>query len=316
MRSPCLALFQLPRIAWLGLVVAGWAGAALSQEASPSPDRVLATVDGQPIWTHEVEREVKRVLGNRKAEPGALAALRTKALQQLIDRRLVLRYLADHGFGASDQDIDVAIQRVRKQLAQQEVLLEDYLQRAGLTEDEFRQVLAWQIGWRRYLERFITDENLERYFDKHRRDFDGTTMRVAHILFRVEPGGDARALSQALERTERVRRQILSGQLTFADAAKRYSQAPSADRGGDLGSIGRHGPMPEPFSRAAFALEKGELSQPVVTSAGVHLIQCRDIQPGTRTWQQARHELVPAVTQYLFQWVADQQRPHATIQRK
>jgi len=285
-----------------------------AQEPSVADDRVVATVDGQPIYAREVERELGRVVGKRKVEPAALAALREKTRSQLVDRRLILAYLVDKGFAASSQDIDLAVNRVRKQLAQQEVSLADYVKDAGMSMDEFRHTLQWQIGWRRYLQKFITDENLERYFEKNRRHFDGTEMRVAHILFKVEPRNDQRALSDANDRAEQVRQQIAAGDTSFDDAAAKHSDAPTGADGGDVGFIARHQPMPEPFSRAAFALEEGQISQPVVSPVGVHLIQRVEIRPGKHTWQDVRTKLVPAVTQYLFEWVADQQRPKATVE--
>jgi peptidyl-prolyl cis-trans isomerase C len=305
-------------IALLGAMLAAcaFAQAASEQDSPVADDCIAATVNGEPIYAREVERELARVLGKRKAEAAALAALRTKALSQLVDRRLILAHLAENGFAASSQDIDLAISRVRKQLAQQEVSLEAYVKDAGMSMDEFRHTLAWQIGWRRYLQKFITDDNLQRYFDKHRRQFDGTEMRVAHILFKVEPRNDEQALSEAIALAEQVRRQIQSGELSFADAAAKHSDAPTGTDGGDIGFIARRQPMPEPFSNAAFALDKGQISQPVVSPVGVHLIQCLEIKPGKSTWQDVRTKLVPAVTQYLFEWVADQQRPKATVEIK
>jgi len=288
--------------------------AASAQDSTAPDDRIAATVDGQPIYAREVERELARVVGKRKIEPAALTALRQKARSQLVDRRLILAYLADKGLAASSQDIDLAIGRVRKQLAQQEVSLDDYVKDAGMSMDEFRHALNWQISWRRYLQKFITDDNLQRYFDKHRRQFDGTEIRVAHILFKVTPRNDEEALSDAIDRAEQIRQQILSGELSFADAAREHSDAPTGANGGDIGFITRHQPMPEPFSQAAFALDKGQTSQPVVSPVGVHLIQCAEIKPGKNTWQDVRTKLVPAVTLYLFEWVADQQRPNATIE--
>lgn len=289
---------------------------ASAQDPPAAEDRIVASVDGQPIYAREVERELARVVGKRKIEPAALAALREKARSQLVDRRLILAYLADNGFAASTQDIDLAISRVRKQLALQEVSLEEYVKDAGMSMGEFRITLQWQIGWRQYLQKFITDDNLQRYFDKHRRQFDGTELRVAHILFKVEPRNDEQALSKAIEHAEKVRQQIQSGELSFAKAATKHSDAPTGAGGGDIGFIARRRPMPEPFSRAAFALDKGQISQPVVSPVGVHLIRCLEIKPGKNTWQDARSRLVPAVAQYLFEWVADQQRPIATIEIK
>jgi parvulin-like peptidyl-prolyl isomerase len=73
--------------------------------------------------------------------------------------------------------------------------------------------------------------------------------------------------------------------------------------------------MPEPFSQAAFALMAGEISQPVTTTFGVHLIQVTEIKPGQRTWQEAAGELKLAMRAYLFRWLAGKQRGAAKIER-
>lgn len=67
------------------------------------------------------------------------------------------------------------------------------------------------------------------------------------------------------------REQIVDGKAQFADLAQKYSDCSSAKRGGDLGPFGR-GAMQKPFEEAAFALKVGELSEPVFTDSGVHII--------------------------------------------
>lgn len=279
--------------------------------AEPAAERapaVLATVDGQPITDREVERELARVVGRRQLTPAALAQLREATLAQLIDRALVAQYLEQTGFGATDQEIERELQRVRKRLEQQQLTLDQYLQRSGMTTDELRRSLAWQIAWPRFLERHRTEENLERYFQQRRRDFDGTQVVVAHILLRVESPDDPPSRAATIAAAEKLRSQIAAGELTFADAARQHSVAPTAADGGRIGAIGRRQPMPEPFAQAAFALEPGQISPPVVTAFGVHLIQCLEIQPGTKRWQDVRDELEAAVGQYLFRWAAERQR--------
>jgi parvulin-like peptidyl-prolyl isomerase len=71
--------------------------------------------------------------------------------------------------------------------------------------------------------------------------------------------------------------------------------------------------MHESFSRAAFALKEQEVSPPVITPFGVHLIRCAEINPGQRTWQDARQALTAAVTRYLFDWAAEKERSKAEI---
>ncbi|CAB0035395.1 unnamed protein product [Trichogramma brassicae] len=80
-----------------------------------------------------------------------------------------------------------------------------------------------------------------------------------------------RSKSEALELVKSYREQIVSGEASFGDLASKYSDCSSAKRNGDLGPFSR-GTMQKPFEEAAFALKVGEISQPVDTDSGVHII--------------------------------------------
>ncbi|KAL1429763.1 hypothetical protein MTO96_015793 [Rhipicephalus appendiculatus] len=80
-----------------------------------------------------------------------------------------------------------------------------------------------------------------------------------------------RTKEEALSLIKGYREQIVSGKATFEELASQFSDCSSAKRKGDLGTFGR-GAMQKPFEDAAFALSVGELSEPVFTESGVHLI--------------------------------------------
>lgn len=297
-------------------------------EEVPAPI-LAATIDGTAVHAADVQRQLERSLRGRAVEESARPSLQARALGYLVERALVLQYLDKYKLGATPDEIELAIARLEKQLQGRGMSLEEYLARQELTRDKLREALAWQIGWPRYLDRYLTEENLRNFFERHRAQFDGRRVRVAHILLRVAPrvaagqggdeatgsGGSAEetALSEALERARRLREEILGGKLAFADAARRDSESPSGRDGGELGWIERHQPMPEPFSAAAFALKVDEVSPPVVSPLGVHLIRCQEIQPGEKSWRDVEPDLRAAVTRYLFDWTAARQRPHTTI---
>ena len=67
------------------------------------------------------------------------------------------------------------------------------------------------------------------------------------------------------------RAQITAGRVSFEELASKYSDCSSARNGGDLGMFGR-GQMQKPFEDASFALNVGQLSEPVFTDSGVHII--------------------------------------------
>lgn len=300
------------------LLAALYCAATAQDDATPlsESDRsqeVAAIVNDQEILVSEVDREVAKVVKDRQVTPQALATLQAQALEQLIGRRLVIKYLLDRKLGATQQEIASATARIEKQLKKQNLTLGEYLQSTNLTEQQFRRALAWEIGWTGYLESHLTDKNLENYFNKHRREFDGTQLRVSQILLKVK-SDDRRDWDAVLEEARGLRESIVSGSISFADAAKVRSQAPSAKKGGDIGLISRHEPMPESFSRIAFRLQKGDVSQPITTVFGVHLIQCTEIKPGQKPWQDVRPELRTAATRFLFDWIVNSQRKTAAIQ--
>jgi parvulin-like peptidyl-prolyl isomerase len=292
------------------LLAATLAAKASSQEPTSA---VVATIDGDPVLAAEVERELASAYRGRKLADDERRSLLPRARDQVIDRRLVLRRLVRTGQAASQADVDLALSRLEKQLAERNLTLAEHCREIGLAIDDIRQTLLWQLTWQAYLDKQLTPQNLERYFAEHRRDFDGTRLKVAHIL--IKPAGEGEAANaEAVAQADIIRAKIDSGMLKFADAARKHSAGPSAADGGDIGWIERRTPMPEEFSAAAYALEVGEVSRPVKSKFGVHLIQVLEVKPGDKTAEDVAAILRPAVTRYVFGWLADKERETAKIE--
>jgi parvulin-like peptidyl-prolyl isomerase len=285
-------------------------------DADDAQQAVAATVDGRPIYAAQVERLIERTLGGRPPLEGfALVQMKARTLEQLVSRQLILSYLQTNGQAASKDDIDLELARIEKQLKQQGLSLDDYLQQSKLLDvDDLRGTLAWQLSWQRFLEPLMTEENLKKHFDRTHAHFDGTQLDVAHIRLPVEPRDDPQALQRTLDKAAALREEIVSGKVSFADAAKQHSVSPTAEDGGKLGRISRHSPQPEPYSATAFALKKGEISPPVVTAAGVHLIQCLEVHPGQKPFEAVRDEVQNDARRFLFEWVVERQRGNSKIE--
>jgi parvulin-like peptidyl-prolyl isomerase len=252
---------------------------------------------------------MQRALRDRPVDDALLPRLRYETLRKLVDRELVLLFLEERKLAATPDDVALAQTHLQQELKARGRSLDDYLKETSLDERQLKRSFRWTLSWRCMLDTYMTDQNVEKYFQAHRREFDGTKIRVAHILWKTDKNDN-----ELLEQARKIRQQITGGELTFADAARMHSQAPTAQQGGDVGWIERHTPMPEPFSAAAFELEPEQISEPVVSQFGVHLIQCLEIKPGETGWREVRRELEPAVAQYLFQWAANQKRESAQIE--
>jgi len=278
------------------------AAIALAQAPS-SADRfqvAAAFVGEEPVMAAEVDYVVRRAVAGRQVAPESLPLIEAQSLNQLIGQRLALRLIERENLAASDSQIDARVDEVRKQLAAQTVEFENRLTQMGLNEPLFRQLLAWELSWERYLDVHRTGEALSEYFEENRREFDGSEVEVSHILFRIDRSGDAVATNRALQEAQRIRNEIIAGETTFEEAARQYSDGPSRLHGGALGFIPRRGRMVEAFSRAAFTLDVGQISQPVQTSFGIHLIQATAVQSGDKTLDDVRADVEAAVAQKLL----------------
>jgi len=100
-------------------------------------------------------------------------------------------------------------------------------------------------------------------------------VQVSHILVKLAPGSSIVARNEALKKVRGLRKKIDDGADFFELAAKESDDQESAPRGGDLGPILR-GWMPEAFEKAAFSLSVGEVSEPVETDFGYHLIRVQE----------------------------------------
>ena len=277
---------------------------------------IAAKVGPDTVSLAEVALEMRTALGDRKLADDERDVLQAQTLGLLVNRQLVIQYLQKFKLGATELEIDQQIEQIVAQLKRRKQTLADHLQKLGITQAEFRRDLKWKTGWSKYLESKLTDENLAKYFKEHHRDFDGTKVRVAHLLLKVDKPNDPAAVQATIDRAGELREQIIAKKLAFAVAAKEHSQAPTASDGGDIGLISRHEPMPEAFSEAAFELKAGETSEPVLTAFGVHLIHCLAIEPGKLTLQDdgVADALQQDLIRYLFMWVSEKQRAESKIE--
>ena len=127
----------------------------------------------------------------------------------------------------------------------------------------------------------VDEQALEQYFEDHRSEFIAPEERaMRHILISVPPGADEEARAAASTEAAELVAQIRAGG-DFVALAKEHSDDPgSAGNGGDLGWV-EPGMMVAPFEEAAFALNEDEVSDPVSTEFGFHVIQVTGIRGGS-----------------------------------
>jgi peptidyl-prolyl cis-trans isomerase C len=123
-----------------------------------------------------------------------------------------------------------------------------------------------------------TDSEIKVVYEQNKsRYVTPATVSAQHILVKVDAGAKPEAAQAALAKAEQIKKE-LNGGADFGKLAEKYSDDPgSKAKGGDLGFFPRERMVPE-FSKAAFSLKKGEISAPVKTAFGYHVIKVNDIK--------------------------------------
>lgn len=293
-------------------VVAAAQHSAVAQ--APDDAVAVAVVNGRPITFLQVKRMLAAAVDGRQVPAELVPMLQAQSLEQAVLRRLVIDRLKEMKYEPTAAELKQAQENFESNLTLGGLSREEFLRRGFLTEADLDDLRYWEICWNRYADEQLTAPELQRFFDAHRRDFDGTELRVSHVLLRIEGRGDQSNANVVLARAAEIREEIVAKKITFAEAAQKYSSGPSRDVGGDLGFIGRHEPMVEEFNAAAFKMQKGEISPPTVTPFGVHLITVTDERPGTNAWTDVINPLTAAARQDLFRRTAAELRKTAKVE--
>lgn len=128
----------------------------------------------------------------------------------------------------------------------------------------------------------ISDDEIAEYYAENPAEFQNPkTVEARHILIKVDPQASPEDVAKAKARIESVLQKARAGQ-DFAELAKQYSEGPSKDKGGYLGSFRREA-MVKPFSDKAFAMKAGEISDPVKTQFGWHIIKVEKVNDASTT---------------------------------
>ncbi len=277
----------------------------ISRPATESvPRMVIARVNKHEILLAELQARQRQLPESWQEQR------RDLIVETLVQQQLVLDYLDQRSLGATEGEILLEMRRWEKTLAARGMSPAEFFRQTGLDRPALERRFGWSIGWPRFAESKLTDARLEKFFERHKRDFDGTRLRVAHILWPHDL-----SLTKATEQALQTRAEIMEDKISFAEAAISRSGAPSSDRGGELGWIERRHPMDEAFSAAAFALRRGETSPPVRTPFGTHLIRCLEEKPGEKSLDDVRNEVKTSARNRLFRNLAARQRRTSQIEK-
>ncbi len=144
----------------------------------------------------------------------------------------------------------------------------------------------------------VTDEEIENYYKENEQDYVvPEQVKARHILIKVPQEAPEEEKQKAKEKIDEIAAKLKEEDADFAELAKEYSEDPgSKEKGGDLGFFSR-GQMVEEFDKKAFEMEAGEISEPILTQFGWHIVKKEDKkEESKKTLDEVREDIKITLT--------------------
>lgn len=258
-----------------------WAWGTPVQEAV-LVDRIIATVGDQPIMHAELEIACQQYMRQEAAAAPDLSSIKCKILSQLIHHKMLLVEADRTAISLTEEELAQVLANKLQHLLTQTGSVEKLRQLSGKSleaiEDELRVNLREQLLVEKTQEFLtkdvaVTPQEVRAFFEAipvHNRPYYPAEVVVRQIV--KYPQADPKVQESLIAQLRLLKTRLQNGE-DFAALAQAYSQDPSSARqGGDLG-FRLLGTLEPTYEAATLALQPGEISEPVVTSMGLHVIQ-------------------------------------------
>jgi peptidyl-prolyl cis-trans isomerase SurA len=274
------------RLSAVALIVACFAVASAAVSL-PAPraagaqdvDRVVASVDGEPITIHDLKTfaAVNKV---SLSDPGDMNSSETKAvLKGVISERLLQSEVKKYKDAIEERQVDEYIANFEQSNGMTDAQLRAQLQSQGHTYEEFRKHAREELQKMIMIQKEvrgkvnISPDEVKAYYDSHKQEFSvgKESFKVAQILIAVPANATPAQVEAARVKADSIHKQLVDG-ANFGKLASQYSDDDSKSQGGELGDFSR-GDMIDPIQTAIDHMKVGEVSEPIRTDHGFHIIK-------------------------------------------
>ena len=283
------------------------AAPAAPARGAKSPDEVVATVNGEPIQSAELEAAFSRAVAGRGMPADGVPADQKKEAMRMLLNDVINERLLNKACAAvkvEDAAVTAEYEKIRASRNASEDDVKKELAQMGMTIETLKTNIQQRMRQRQWVDEQIkgkttesTDADAKDFYEKNPQHFNlPEQVRASHILFRLTPEASPDVVTATLKKAEATLGRTKKED--FAKLAGELSEEPGAkERGGDLNFFPRQGAMVEEFAQAAFKLKKDEVSpEPVRTQFGYHIIKVTDRKAGGK---QAFDEAKPQILAYL-----------------
>jgi peptidyl-prolyl cis-trans isomerase SurA len=277
-------------------------------------EQVIVVIDGEPYTLSNIREHAKLKL-KREFPTGELSEINQEdrvVLEQFITERLLAAEVERAGIKVTEEDVDRHIEQIKAKNQISDEQLKRALSQQGLSMESYRALMRSEIEKGEIINREvrkkvnITDKDVERYHQLNQKQYTTEErVRLQHILLplleKASPDGEKEAMRKANE----IYRRAVSGE-DFGALARSYSDGAGASEGGDIGWVKRGGLLKEIDEVAFNKLSPGEISQPVRTSLGIHIIRLTErdggqLLPLSAVGDKIKKELYAKIAEERFQ---------------
>jgi peptidyl-prolyl cis-trans isomerase SurA len=266
-------------------------------------DSIVAVVNDEVITHSELERQVDLTIPQLQSKGTPIPprpVLERQVLEQLVLQRLELQRAKQLGIQVDDATLTQALTNI----AQRNGLTLDNLAKAveaqGMNFENFRkdtrnQLIVSRLQAQEVVKNIkVTDQEIDRFLAKDSNQLlDRTEVRLSHILVVVPEGASPDVVAKAQKKAKDLVKRLRAG-ADFAQVARRYSGGRQTSEGGDLGWF-KMAEVPTLVQDLARTMAKGQVSDPLRSPSGFHIIKLTDVKyatPDVVTQTHARHILI------------------------
>ena len=245
-------------------------------QPAPRIEGPVALINGREINKTKFYEELdKAAKHGAKIPPERVARIRANILNRMIEDELIEQAVKEEKISISKNELNKAFEEYRAKFKSDDQF-DNYLKHGKHSEGTIKDRIRQKKSLERLIDKRgslkITKAEIEEFYEKNKKFyFEKEAVHARHILFKLKPDAQKSEVKRAKKKVERVQKLIRKG-VNFETLAKEFSEGPTGPKGGDLGFF-RRGQMVKPFEEAAFELKVNEISMPVRTKFGYHLIQ-------------------------------------------
>jgi peptidyl-prolyl cis-trans isomerase SurA len=320
-------------IRFTGLILSVFVGVGAGHNVWAQTDQVVdgiaAIINDEIITISEVREAMGLDLESLRQQSSGRALqqqakqLYTRTLGNLMNLRLQLERARKLNLQVDDEDVAHHIEAIKKQNQVSNEQLEQMLRSRGLNLENYRQqvreglLVAKVVNAEVRSRLVVLDTELREVYQRRQEQYRiPGELTVSHILFLVSPQAASEEVERAHQKAREVMQKLRTGG-NFAELARQYSDGPSAEQSGLLGTF-RSGELLPGFEEAAANLQPGQISDIVRTRVGFHIIRVESRQEGAyKSFETVREdikaELLQAKTEQKYQEWLDSLRQSAYV---